>query len=70
MQKTGRVDPLLCTFGLKCEVANHIVYDRQCKVKFWPDSIVYQLINFFGSVQLMTAQVACIFYIFVSQEFD
>ena len=65
MQKTGRVDPLFCTFGLKCEVAKYILYDRQSKVKPWPDSIVYQLINFFGSVKLRTAQVACNFvYLF------
>ena len=56
MQNTDRVDPLLCTFGLECEVANHIVYR--------PDSIVYQLINFFGSVELRTAQVACNFVYF------
>ena len=65
MQNMGRVDPLPCTFGLECEVANHIVYDRRSKVKPWPDSVVYQLINFFGSVELRTAQVACNFvYLF------
>ena len=56
MQNTGRVDPLLCTFGLESEVANHIVYR--------PDSTVYQLIHFFGSVELRTAQVACNFVYF------
>ena len=62
---TGRVDPLLCTFGLECEVANHIVYDRRSKIKPWLDSIVYQLINIFGSVEHRTAQAACNFvYLF------
>ena len=62
---TGRVDLLLCTFGLECQVANHIFYDRQSKVKPWLDSIVYQLINVFGSVEHSTAQAACNFvYLF------
>ena len=42
-----------------------MVYDRRSKVKPWLDSIVYQLINIFGSVKHRTAQAACNFvYLF------
>ena len=42
-----------------------IVYDRRSKIKPWLDSIVYQLINIFGSIEHRTAQAACNFiYLF------
>ena len=71
MQNTGRVDTLPYTFGLECEVADRIVYDPRSKVKPWPDSIVYQLITFFGSVTLRTAHlVACNFVYLFRKKID
>ena len=65
MQNTCRVDALPSTFAFDCEVANHIVYYQQSKGKTRPETIIYQLINYFGRVELRTAQVACNFvYLF------